>query len=432
MTTLSDHQNAAVSKFCDWFENDRGGFFYLGGYAGTGKSTILPYLIEGAGLNPDAVKFAAPTGKAAKVMTTKLRAQGIGSAASTIHKLIYTPFEAKIAEIEDKMAELMEEIETLSERGAVNEIKIRQSKLTKLQGDLDKLLVSRDGPQFLMRGDTDFSDTELIVIDEASMVGNKVTQDLLSFGVPILAIGDPGQLPPVGDEAGFTAGTPDAFLTEIHRQAADNPIIWLSKQVREGKPLKRGRHGDNVRIIARGEDAYTTDTGRGHQVIVGRNATRWRLTERIRAAAGYTSSAPSANEPLIVCKNSKKAPSLVNGSFVTCDRDCGDLKFGNAAFPIRIEDEEGIKRDMQAFQPIFEEHKLKVKGKPSADPRDVYRAAANTDHFDWGWAITCHKSQGSQWDKVVVHDESGAFREDWTRWLYTAITRAATDLTVIE
>lgn len=434
MTQLSNQQEQAVKGFVSWYQNHAQGFFYLGGYAGTGKSTILPYLVEGAGLNPSEIAFCAPTGKAAKVMTTKMQAAGLSSIASTIHKLIYTPLDKKVAAIEAKMGEVIDWLEENSREGNPYPDKAaqRQRDVQALQKELDEALIDRSGPSFTLRSNDDLNEKSLIVVDEASMVGTQIAQDLMSFGIPILAIGDPGQLPPVKDTPGFTAGRPDAFLEEIHRQAADNPIIWLSKQVREGKALTKGRHGSNVRIIGRTDDIYSTDVTRDHQVIVGRNMTRWKLTEKIRRKAGHVGSTPRAGEPLIVCRNSKQVPDLVNGTFVRCAKDAPKMKAGDATFPLLIEDEHGVKRNMNAFQPIFEEHVNKATGQPSAEPRAVYRAAATTDHFDFGWAITCHKSQGSQWDKVVVHDESGAFREDWSRWLYTAVTRAAVDLTVIE
>lgn len=441
MTTLTPHQEEAVKRFTEWYHNNRQGHFYLGGYAGTGKSTILPPIVESTGLDLNAIAFCAPTGKAAKVMSTKMKASGLDVMATTIHKLIYTPMDTKIAALEAQITDVVDELMTLDEeRKHVGLSEAKQAHmnakikdLNRLRTELDDAMVNRSGPQFVLRSAADLLTTKsLIIVDEASMVGTKMADDLKGFGIPVLAIGDPGQLPPVQDDPGLTYGKPDAFLHEIHRQAVDNPIIWLSKQVREGKPLNVGKHGDNVRIITRKNDTYTTDTQRDQQVIVGRNNTRWRITDKIREAWGYESSGPQQGEPLIVCKNSKTFPNLVNGSFVECEKDTGELKPGEAMFPIRIRDEENQLRSLQAFQPLFEEHRMKVKGKPTAQPRDVYRASANADHFDFGWAITCHKSQGSQWDNVVVHDEAAAFREDWSRWLYTAVTRAANDLTVVQ
>jgi exodeoxyribonuclease-5 len=86
---------------------------------------------------------------------------------------------------------------------------------------------------------------------------------------------------------------------------------------------------------------------------------------------------------------------------------------------------------MFAYQGLFEEHVKREKNFATAAKPSAYRARINDNHVDFGWAITCHKSQGSQWDDVVVHDESGSFREAADQWLYTAITRAAERLVIV-
>ena len=447
MTTLTPHQDKAVKAFADWYHYNRTSQFYLGGYAGTGKSTILPPIVSKTKLSVDEIAFCAPTGKAAKVMTTKMKAAGMGAVSTTIHKLIYKPVVAKVELIEARISQLVENCIYIDSQitagddspGRLAELNNTIEELNKLRAEREVEYKKHKGPMFILRENEELRDTKsLIIVDEASMVGTKIAEDLKSFDIPILAIGDPGQLPPVSDTPGFTAGQPDAFLHEIHRQAADNPIIWLSQQVRDGKPLKLGTHGPNVRIIKRKDDTYTT-ADREQQVIVGRNVTRWKVTEKIRKAAGYTSTGPQVGEPLIVCKNSRLNPHLVNGTFVECEADAGDLEDKRALLSVLIRDEAHQTRHLHALQGLFEEHLFKEKDKRSApfwalnkELDSLPEGQKEVAHLDWGWAITCHKSQGSQWDNVVVHDESSAFRDDWSRWLYTAITRAATDLTVVE
>src|SRR5690606_6872894 len=121
---------------------------------------------------------------------------------------------------------------------------------------------------------------KLIVIDECSMVDEALGKDLLSFGTKVLVLGDPGQLPPVSGGGFFTEQEPDYLLTEIHRQARDNPIIQLAMHVREGKELMHGDYGA-AQII--GRDAVTQDLVLGaDQVLVGTNKTRKRYNQRLR------------------------------------------------------------------------------------------------------------------------------------------------------
>jgi len=247
----------------------------------------------------------------------------------------------------------------------------------------------------------------------------------------VLAIGDPAQLPPVGDKPGLTVGEPDYFLNEIHRQARDNPIIRLSMDIRQGKLIRPGKMGDQVRIVRRRDDDWTLNSDYDAQVICGTHKKRWALTGEIRKMCGYTSTGPEEFEPLMVCKNSKKAPALVNGSFVTCVEGPGDLMEGDSSFDIKIEDEDGTQYNLTCDQGTFEEHFLKQRDGATAGKFQAFDAKRFNEILDWGWVITAHKSQGSQWDNVIVHDESGVFRQDADRWLYTAVTRAAEELTVV-
>lgn len=446
MPTLSSLQDAAVHAFGDWYESIRyethtiAPVFYLAGYAGTGKSTILPAMIDKINLLLDHCRFCAPTGKAAKVMTEKLHAFGLTNVtAMTIHRLIYRPRPLRV-EVLDKLLRdreterdnlLREETQGGSYQGLTEKIFELDRAITQIKADLEKAFDESERPKFQLNVDSDASKAKLLVIDEGSMVGETVANDLRSFGVPILVMGDPGQLPPVGEPPGLTNGDPDFFLSEIHRQAADSPIIRLATLVRQGHRLTPGKHGTEVTIVDRANDTATYDLARDAQILVGTNRKRWIITSRLRRSLGYKTSGPCAGEPLICCKNSKKVPSLVNGSFVKCLDDVGDLSKGDVSVTFNIEEEEGTTRSVDAYQGLFEEHLRQSKGYASAPKHLAFRSRVETEHFDWGWAITTHKAQGSQWPDVIVHDESGVFGDDAHRWLYTAITRAAHDLTVI-
>lgn len=434
--TLSPQQDTAVRTFQEWWQDtgayarhmgDKAPYFLQEGYAGTGKSTVLPFMIEATGLELKDIGFMAPTGKAAKVMTRKMRDQNMGAVATTIHKQIYRPKGLSAFSIE---AEIFALNQRLPHAGGDETREINQ-KLSQLNRDLQRAYME-DTPSFQINPESAVSECKLLVIDEASMVSEEVADDLRSFGVPILAIGDPGQLPPVGGRPGFCNRKPDHLLEEIHRQAADNPIIWASMQIRAGKDLPVGEHGGGLlRVVRVSDDDVTYDMTRDVQIICGTNRLRWEITRNTRRLCGFDYMGPMTGEMMICIKNSKDYP-LVNGSMGIVTADTGTLKSGDITCKMFMQDEDGTNYELKCLQAVFEETYL-GKGQSTSPPRAIFMAKQNASvhQFDWAYAITCHKSQGSQWDEVVVHDESMMFRDEWKRWLYTAVTRAAERLTVV-
>lgn len=412
---------------------------YLAGYAGTGKSTILPFILDDAGINPADIAFVAPTGKAAKVMRNKLKAQGFSNwMATTYHSAIYRARPAPIAMLEDNLEAEKRHLDDLVRHGdpaRTLELLTAKKAVKRLTEELE-IAYTSDKPSFQLNLDCGMEAKKLIVVDEGSMVGITGSRDLLYWGVPILVMGDPGQLPPVEEEPGLTGGTPDYFLTEIHRQALDNPILQLATMAREGKRITEGVYGDGrAQVVARSKfnDGFFDWREPAPKFIVGANKTRWSVTKLLRSGylgEGVERMGPRAGEPLIVRKNSRQFPNLVNGADVTAVTD-GDLLANQSTFLMSFEDEDGVKYTPKVFQGHFEEHFSRQANKYSTDSRSAFRAKKNSVELDWGWAITCHKAQGSQYDDCVVIDESGMFREDSAKWLYTAITRAAEQLTLL-
>ena len=408
----------------------------------THNTTVLPYAIEKMGLTPDQISFCAPTGKAAKVISSKLQDFGLRVTATTIHKLIYLPKGASADRIQSTIEGVNTQIinyklgkqTTIVIDNRPYSLPDAEKRLKELSFDLARAMDNDDGPTFMLRPRTDFNEnTKLIIVDEGSMVGTTLAEDLASFGVPILAFGDPGQLPPVGEDYGLNCETPDAFLTEIHRQAKDNPIIYLATRAREGKDLVEGDYGQNVKVVSRRKDTHTLDMSREAMVLCGTHKKRWGLTKQIRNALGYTETGPGAGEPLLFCKNSQKLEAMVNGTVVECVQDCGDLSKGAATLSVKVKDVEGggAEYTVEAVQGLFEEHLERKRNAYSASPQAAFRAKKNAEHLDFGHVLTVHKSQGSQWDDVIVHDESSVFKDAASRWLYTGITRAAKQLTVV-
>ncbi len=371
---FSTEQDDALVAVSNWLKQGYPQVFRLFGYAGTGKTTLARHLAEH--VDGD-VLFAAFTGKAALV----LRSRG-AKGASTIHSLIYRPRGEELVEDEDT--------------GKAN--------MT---------------PLFSLNRQSPVSKAALVVIDECSMVDEQLGQDLLSFGTPILVLGDPGQLPPVSGGGFFTEQEPDVLLETIHRQARDNPIIELAQMAREGREIPYGSFGNSA-VIGR-SDVVQEDVLAADQVLVGTNRTRRRYNQRLRDLRDFQGPLPASGDKLVALRNDP-TKGLLNGSLWQV------VSAPNSAKPfmnllIRSEDE-GLERQsakIKVLKAAFED--------PEADlPWQMKR---RYDDFDYGYALTTHKSQGSQWNSVYLFDESYAFRDHSSRWLYTAITRAADRITIV-
>ncbi len=449
MTTLSPHQGDAVRTVTARL---KGAYpeplTYIGGYAGTGKSTILPFILEDLGYEPSTVAFMAPTGKAAKIMRNKLKQQNYPKAVtSTIHSAIYRAKPAPVSQLESELYDAQMNRQKAIAAGADPKVILElTATIERMEVNLERAY-REDEINFQLNTDSPITSAQVIVVDEASMVGKTMATDLMSFGVPIIAMGDPGQLPPVQDKAGLTAGAPDFFLTEIHRQAADNPIIMLATLARQGKELPLGQHKNGAGEV-RAEVMYRSDFDAGvlvdearevmergldrselPQVLVGMNKTRWRITRMFREGLPH---GPIAGEPLIVRKNNKQHPDLVNGTLATCVTDVVTLEPGKVTTEMSFEDEDGnAYANKRVFQGLFEEHYTNKKNVFSADSRSAYKAKQQSVHLDWAWALTVHNFQGSQSDHVVLIDESSVFRDDCDKHLYTGITRAAETIKIL-
>src|SRR5262249_35694845 len=260
MPTFTPHQESALKAVASWLKAKQGRngtpqIFRLFGYAGTGKTTLARHIAEGV---EGEVKFAAFTGKAALVMRNK----GCDG-ASTIHSLIYRARESGVEQ-----------------------------------------------PSFELWDDAPASKAKLIVIDECSMVDAEMGRDLLSFECPLLVLGDPAQLPPIQGGGFFTDTTPDAMLTEVHRQAQNDPIVRMSMDVREGRSLAIGRYGESE-IISR-NDLDPDRVMQADQVLVGRNNTRRAYNLRMRQKQSIEDPLPVAGDKLVCLRNNRKK-ALFNG-----------------------------------------------------------------------------------------------------------------------
>jgi exodeoxyribonuclease-5 len=358
----SPQQDRALKEVAAWLKSGKPQIFRLFGFAGTGKTTLARHIAEG--IDGDVV-FAAYTGKAALV----LRSKGCDD-ARTIHSLIYRAKE-----------------------------------------------VDSEVPSFVINEQSPANTASLIIIDECSMVDEELGRDLLSFGRPVLVLGDPAQLPPVKGGGFFTEAEPDVMLTEVHRQAADNPIVRMSMIVREGGRLERGEYGQS-RVISRDEIDSASVT-RADQILVGLNRTRRLYNKRLRELFGFTGAMPEAGDRLVCLRNDRKK-GLLNGGIWTV-KTLAPARGGKLRMSI-VPEEDPVKKPLRVrVLPDFFESEDEI---PYALRRD-------SDEFDFGYALTVHKAQGSQWNEIVLFDESPAFREHRSRWLYTGITRAVERITIV-
>jgi exodeoxyribonuclease-5 len=363
------------------------------------------------------VLFAAFTGKAVLVMTRK------GTPAQTIHSLIYRNSEAspeEIARVTEDLAALERDLPRMgaAERG------FAQAQIAQLKLRLDHI----HEPQFVLNPQSDLRDADLLVLDEVSMVGKQMAEDLLAFGKPILVLGDPGQLPPVKDEGFFVKGEPDVMLTEIHRQAADSPILRLATLARRGEPIPFGSFDENVWKMSR-HDVTPAQLLRSGQVICSTNAMRRRLNMAMKQAAGFASDYPTGAGEKIICLRNRHDLGLINGMFLTLSA-VRPHPHNPRAFRAEIQTEDGvaIAGEQDFWRGEYDDHVL-------FDPnrnRHEWATRRGLIESSWGYAITCHKAQGSQYPTVIIVDDGfGRSAEERNQWLYTAITRAERGLLIL-
>lgn len=359
-------QQAAIDAVMAWLADPKGRqVFRLFGFAGTGKTTLAIHL---ASLVRGPVVFAAYTGKAALVM----RSKGC-TGASTLHSVMYRT--------------------SVDDRGEYR---------------------TRVNPDSALRH------AALTVIDEVSMINDMQGRELLSFGRKVLVLGDPYQLPPIQGDGYFVTDKPDVLLTDVRRQDADNPILRMSIDIREGRDLVEGRFGES-RVIAK-DDLRDEMIAGADQILCGLNRTRNRLNNKMRQWRGLQGSAnvlhPARGDRLVCLRNNHEKGLLNGGLWEVVDvRE----KRGLLTMHVSSLDDEGVERDVVVPEEFF----FGEEGDLPWSRRKL------SDEFTFGWALTVHKAQGSAWDDVLLYDESMAFRENASRWLYTGITRAAERITVV-
>lgn len=430
---LNKQQEEAKNKIVNWFNNinDENQYFVLGGYAGTGKTFLINYIINNIlNIPKESVAFVAPTGKASCVLIQKGATN-----AGTIHRLIYNAVEVEKTSVVNG-----------------KEIKTKKTEFIKKTESLPY---------------------KLIVVDEASMISLDIFTDLLSYGIPLLCAGDPGQLPAVGRKTDIL-DKPDFTLTEIVRQESDNIIVKLATMVRHKEYIPYGNYGDVIVVDKNSlsEEQYLNLLLKADQVLCGLNKTRREINLTIKKAKGLDIDKLNLKEKIMCYVNNyekyldeDEKYNLTNGTigYVTeCEILDDTLKVGKLRLKpdFLSEESENYLYDTGIFktgqftydmhQRVYEmsdgTYKLKkfLEKKKKDENSDDYRKrvmesvlaqrnAVDEEHlvqFDTAYCISVHKSQGSEWDKVVLIDESWSFNEP-EKWLYTGITRAKKKLVII-
>ncbi|KKR32852.1 MAG: hypothetical protein UT63_C0030G0010 [Candidatus Gottesmanbacteria bacterium GW2011_GWC2_39_8] len=384
MISLSSDQTKALDHIIKWYQKDRKNkqFITLGGFAGTGKTTLIAILRQELAKIDKNLKvgFASYTGKAARVLRNRLKEEKAvlkEDTIGTIHSLIYSP-------------------------------------------------IVNDNEEIVGWKTKEEIDRNLIIIDEASMVDETIWTHLLSYRVPIVAVGDHGQLPPISGNFNLMQ-KPELKLEEIHRQARKNPIIDISIEAREKGLIRPENYSPCVKKFS-SEDAdayevmtemlnsYTSDT----LILCGYNTTRRKLNKHIRSSLGFELPYPQ-NGDRVICLRNNHAENIFNGMLGTI---------------VNIENRDS---DWYLAEIEMDGEEKNYKGLISAKQFDYDTPLNFTDKrsqimkgdlFDFGYALTVHKAQGSQAKKVILFEErfKQMTDDDWRRWLYTAVTRAEEEL----
>lgn len=396
----SPQQTQALAAIDNWLRGPDQ-VFYLAGYAGTGKTTLAQEIARKV---KGTVLACAYTGKAAQV----LRRKGL-SMASTIHGLIYTPIDqsrSKLRDLENQLGILL----------GVKEISKEVQKQTdELQRKIKIEQDNLERPAFALDSDSPIREAKLTIIDECSMVDEYIGNDLMSFGTKLLVLGDPGQLPPIHGAGFFTDQHPDLLLTEIHRQALGNPIINMATRVRKGFELNLGEYGES-KVVRRSTIDFKQLFKDVDQILVGMHVTRRKINTLMRQMAGRNNQLPVKGDKLVCLRNDHDI-GILNGSLWYVLESKLDEDPDISHLVIRSDDEEKTIM-VQAHNAIFLGQELKW-----------FDRIDGVQDFDYGYALTVHKSQGSQWKHVALYDE-WRFKAR-KEWLYTALTRAEETITVL-
>ena len=419
---LTGEQLVAADAIRQWFREVQwiGGSLTLGGYAGTGKTTLLGQLQE---ILPSRTRivFTSFTGKAVSVLRSKLPP---GSTCSTLHRLLYHPRQKSVCvESGEEAYQLVLRSELITAEPLKWYCGAHDPALSRKNKDREPCEIKKSLD--FTPVDNPLDGIDLVVVDEASMISERLWQDLTKWGVPVLAVGDHGQLPPVKSEFNLMAA-PALRLETILRQAAKSPIIQMATLARTTGHIPIREYGPGcVKFppYKRASAMSRLRPGGGDLALCSFNKTRNATNATLRKAfIGAASPDPLIGDIVICLRNSYEA-GVFNG------------------LRGRIE-------DLGPVQPYFEhpqryavvrlldddyEFDGQIATEQFNQPKTLNEIKRSVTLWDYGYAMTVHKSQGSQADRVLVIEERFPHDDDefHARLLYTAVTRAVRSLCVV-
>lgn len=359
---LSEEQQEAVRLIEEFLQDPYKEEFILGGLAGTGKSYLINYLYQNLSMPLAVCSF---TNKAA----LNLRKKGIYS-AKTIHKLMYNA----VYNEEEK--------------------KWKYFRVTELP-------------------------VSLIIIDEGSVVNKTLYDDLCSYGTKRLIVGDVAQNFPVGSNPNLMENC-DFMLSEIHRQAAESPIIQLAMGIRAGINIPNKFNSQLLKIDSKNKLSKYLQENEYDVIICGKNATRHSINAILRKKLGFdVDRYINVGETIMALQNNKENQ-IFNGNTFTIKEISIYLPEIKQAY-VDLQDEDEVLYRNILINLTYFGHDVKQDA-PNKNKKMI--------NFDYGYAMTCHKAQGSEWENVLVIDEP-PWNCDSTRFSYTAVTRAKERLTYL-
>lgn len=393
---LNNEQIYALYDLQHWWKSSTQQIFEISGAAGTGKTTLVRYLIDSIGLTLDEVLFVAFMGKAASQLARH------GLPAKTIHSAIYDYVKVPARDEDGKIIFL-------------NNGKMKMTGKFVLKEKIGKKI-------------------KLIVVDEGSMVDEKTALDLLSFHIPVIVLGDLNQLPPVFGKS-FFLNNPNIILKQIMRQAEGNPIVYLSQEVLKGHTIPYGNFQSSDGWISRKiakEDVTDYNIQNADIILSGTNRLRYNVNKLIREKyKGYDFYECPHRGEKVICRKNNWNKQIDNNLFLTN----GMTGFVEDIYK-ETKDKNSIIMD---FRPDFTKKFFKDI---RFDYDHLYEIPGNEvnsnnlfflDKFEFAYSITVHSSQGSQWNNVLFFNEN-FMRDvkDRQRFEYTAITRAVNSITIVE
>ena len=420
MIELTKDQEDGRKKTIEWYNAlDRKQIWKVSGAAGTGKTTMIYSLIDSLGLSQNEVAFATYTGKAALVLTMR------GCPATTIHKLIYEYVPLDVPVLDSEGNQLYDE-----------------------EGNE----VTKEEMSFIKRDALD-SNIKLLVLDECSMIDDEMMNDLLSFDLPIIILGDAYQLPPIKKSKLDILENPDVVLNQIMRQKEDDPIVFLATKARHHEKIYEGQYGKSYVIPRREIDmSLNMNDHRCDKILSNSDIVLCRTNKTRNSLNGYmreeifgiTKKLPTLNDKLICRRNNWDLTledfesdinlNLVNGliGYVNSPITSEDIDMSHSCFFMDFKPEvmkdnffERIPASTIPFINATEDQKKIFE-------YNQYRFFKNRKEkcntFEYAYAITVHLSQGSSWRRVLVYDEQ--YGDDYFNSLYTAITRAETQVII--